>query len=113
MTAVNQGASALAVEPSLPYRLPQELYTDEPQDLGKDSALPDGFPSQVNTPSTWRGTDIQDAEDIWVVELSTAEVDSINAAVSRFIGVLTPCTYTIEADRRDSQIPNCLCRTFL
>jgi hypothetical protein len=113
MTAVHQEASALAAEPSLPYRLPQELYADEPQSRGEHSTVPHGFPSHVNTPSTWKGTDVQDAEDRWVVELSTAEVDAVNAAVSHFIGVLTCCTYAVEADQRDPQTPDCPYKTFL
>lgn len=57
------------------------------------TALPEGFPSQLDSPLVWEGKD-WDSEKQWVYELSAAQLKEIDDAVHHFHGAFLSSTYT-------------------
>ena len=47
------------------------------------TTLPSGFPKLLSSPLVWDGKDVESSND-WIVELSEAQLDEIDQALSHF-----------------------------
>jgi hypothetical protein len=86
-----------------PYQLSEKDYMgDISQSLeAPKEALPDSFPSQVQSSLTWTAADLGGSEGEWIMRLTPSEARAIDEAVAAFIGWYTkPCEQNELTDAR-------------
>lgn len=50
--------------------------------------VPDGFPRYLDSPLAWTGAEVEAKEAEWRLDLTSEEIDSIDAALAKFEGQL-------------------------
>ncbi|KAK0871220.1 hypothetical protein LTR87_012966 [Friedmanniomyces endolithicus] len=73
---------------SLPYCPSDEeaerFWQAELQNGKVSTGVPDGFPQKLRSSFAWKGADIEDKQSEWQLDLTSDEIDSVNAALAAF-----------------------------
>lgn len=83
-------AAQVLRQPDISYRPNFEAYQVRSQvrqnTKNLPTTLPAGFPHQLVSPLVWEGKEVEARSD-WIVELTEAQLDEIDAALKHFKGM--------------------------
>lgn len=67
----------------------ERFWQAELQNGKVSTGVPDGFPQKLRSSFAWKGADIEDRQSEWQLDLTSDEIDSVNAALAAFEGQCT------------------------